>query len=142
MNKKILVLAIIFVVVLAIVAAPTITTRNEKHPVLDEIRRRFHIISPQYAKIPLRTGNRSYTENKNAITLCVVDPNTKGYYDIDVLMYVACHELAHVITKANGTLSHADEFKENFSRLLQEATQKGVYNPNKGVPISYCGSKN
>jgi hypothetical protein len=112
---------------------------NEDHPVLNEISRRFSILNPKYGKIPLRTGSKSYTEDKSAITLCIVNPDTKKFYDINILMYVALHELSHCITRADGKESHGDEFKGNFSNLLREAADKGIYDPTKPVPGTYCG---
>ena len=133
-----LVLAILFVVVVAFALAPR-AYYSEKHPILDEIRRRFRIISPQYGRGPLRTGTEAYTESKSVIYLCIQDPETGEYYDINTLMYVALHELAHVITKADGDESHGDEFKGKFARLLKEASAKGVYDPRKPIPSTYCG---
>ncbi len=141
MNQKLIVLLVIaFVIFVAMATVPKFTT-SEDHPVINEIRRRIATISPKFANVPIRTGNRSFTENKSVITLCVVNPDTQQYYDINVLMYVTCHELAHVITKARGSLSHADEFKENFAKLLRDAAIKGVYDPNTGIPVAYCGSR-
>jgi len=133
-----LVLAILFVLIAAFTLAPR-AYFSEKHPILDEIKHRFRIIDPNYARIPLRTGGRSYTENKSLITLCVVDPDTGDFYDINTLMYVALHELAHTITVADGADSHGDEFKSNFARLLKEAHKKGVYDPFQPIPHTYCG---
>jgi hypothetical protein len=112
---------------------------NEDHPILNEISRRFSVLNPKYGDIPLKTGSKSYTEDKSAITLCIVNPKTKQFYDINVLMYVALHELSHCITKADGSESHGDEFKENFTMLLNEAAKKHVYDPTKQIPATYCG---
>lgn len=132
----------IIVAAFAVVAIFAIRSRayyNEDHPVLNEISRRFAVLNPKYAKIPLKTGGKSYTEDKSAITLCIVNPDTKKFYDINILMYVALHELSHCITKADGDESHADEFKTNFSKLLRDAANKGIYDPTQPVPSTYCG---
>lgn len=112
---------------------------NEDHPILNEINRRFKILNPKYGTIPLKTGSKSYTEDKSAITLCIVNPQTKRFYDINVLMYVALHELSHCITKADGAKSHGDEFKENFMMLLKQAADKNIYDPSQPIPVTYCG---
>jgi hypothetical protein len=132
----------IIVAAFAVIVIFTIRSRqhyNEDHPVLNEISRRFSVLNPKYSKIPLRTGSKSYTEDKSAITLCIVNPDTKKFYDINILMYVALHELSHCVTTADGKESHGDEFKENFSNLLREAADKGIYDPTKPVPGTYCG---
>lgn len=134
-----LALTIFFVVVSAIALVPSRNYYSEKHPVLDEIRRRFSIINPKYGNIPIKTGNKSYTENKTMITLCIVNPHTQEFYDMNTLMFVALHELAHVITKADGDQSHGKEFRGKFAHLLKIAYQKGVYNPTKPMPETYCG---
>jgi len=93
-------------------------------------------LHPDYAKIPLREGNSAYTENKRTITLCLKDPETKKYYDMNTIMYVALHELGHIVSVTHG---HNDEFKKNFSLLLRDAARKGIYDPRKEIPHTYCG---
>lgn len=142
-NTKIVLPILIILIVGIIIAISTINTTDNyeiPNPLLTEIKRRFSIISPQYANIPLREGKKAFTEDKSVITLCLKDPYNGGkYYDINVLMYVACHELAHVVTKASGRRSHGSEFKANFSELLKDAASKGVYNPAVPIPTNYCG---
>jgi hypothetical protein len=111
---------------------------STKHPLLDQVRANFAKINPKYAEIPLRDGDSAYTENKEVITLCLINPDTKQPYDINVLMYVALHELAHVISKSQG---HGDEFKNNFSLLLRKGAELGIYDPKKPIPMTYCAVK-
>ena len=139
-NKNVIILLTIAFAVLLAFAISKRSYYSEKHPILEDIRERFTILDPKYGKIPLKTGNKSYTENKSAITLCVADPATRKFYDMNTLMYVALHELSHVITKADGSKSHGEEFKRNFMRLLKEAHLKGIYDPNQPIPVSYCGA--
>lgn len=135
-------IVLIFTILFVIVVAFSISTKeyyySEKNPVLDEIRRRFSLLSPEYAKIPLRTGKESFTEDKTVITLCITNPVTNAYYDMNTLTYVALHELSHVLTKADGSESHASEFKGNFSKLLDQASKLGLYDPKKSIPATYC----
>ncbi len=137
-NKVLVIIAVLFAVVLALIVIPP-NFKEEHTPVLDEIRRRLSIINPRFGRIPMRTGNKSYTEDKSYITLCTKNPKTGENYSINVLVYVALHEVSHTLTKADGDLSHADEFKANFSKLLREAAMKGVYDPNTPIPDTYCG---
>lgn len=140
MNTKII---LTIVIVFAVIVSFTVSSRAyytpENHPVLNEISRRFSLLSPEYGNIPLRSGKKSYTEDKAVITLCLVDPTTRRYYDINVLMYVALHELSHCVTKADGDQSHGDEFKGNFANLLKKAAEVGIYDPRKPIPLTYCG---
>lgn len=108
---------------------------STNNPVLSEVRANFEKLDPEYAKIPLREGDSAYTENKEVITLCLVDPESKKQYDLNTVMYVAIHELAHVVSKNTG---HGPEFKKNFSMLLKLAAKKGIYDPRKSIPATYC----
>jgi hypothetical protein len=123
------------------VVAYSVTQRSNyssNNPILHQIRDNFSKIDPKYAKIPLKEGDSAYTENKEVITLCLVNPETKREYDINTLTYVALHELAHVISKSTG---HGPEFKENFSKLLKRGSELGIYDPKLPIPANYCNVK-
>jgi hypothetical protein len=137
-NKVAIILVILFAVVMALIVLPK-NFKEENTPIIEEIRRRLAIINPRFGRLPMRTGDKSYTEDKHYITLCTIDPHTGNMYNINVLMYVTLHEVAHTLTKADGDLSHADEFKQNFAKLLKEAAMKGVYDPSQPIPVTYCG---
>lgn len=81
----------------------------------------------------------SYTVNKgDRVVLCVVDYSTMELYDMNTLMYVVIHELAHI---ANDTIGHDDSFYSIFNYLLQESIFTGIYsfyNFDK-LPQHYCG---
>jgi predicted metal-dependent hydrolase len=53
-------------------------------------------------------------------------------------MFVAIHELSHVMTKSIG---HKSEFWENFKFLLENAKEAGLHQPvdYKKGPKEYCG---
>lgn len=134
-------LIVIFVFVVAVFAAYKYSQRSyfsTKHPLLDQVRANFAKIDPRYAEIPLRDGDSAFTENKEVITLCLVEPDTNKNYDINTLMYVALHELSHVISTSTG---HGEEFKRNFAMLLKKGAELGFYDPRKPIPASYCSVK-
>lgn len=115
---------------------------NMKHPILVKIKENFAKINPMYQTIPIVDGDSSYTENKETITLCLVNPENGKYYDMNTLMYVALHELAHVITNNTSEEdSHGPEFQRNFDMLLKKAKSLGFYNPNIPIPSTYCNVK-
>lgn len=127
------------VIGLVVVAAFTLSKRSyysDKHPLLEQIRSNFTILSPEYADIPLREGDSAYTENKAVITLCLKNPETGKFYSMNTLMYVALHELSHIISKTHG---HNEEFKQNFAKILRRAAKIGIYNPSIPIPQTYCG---
>jgi hypothetical protein len=105
-------------------------------PMLKKVRDNFARMNPAYTSIPLAEGDSAYTENKNHITLCLRDPKTGSAYDENTIMYVALHELAHVVTHSQG---HGDEFKANFNEILKRAADQGIYNPTLEIPSDYCG---
>jgi len=143
MKKGVIILIIlVFVVILVSSTKEKAYYSHPPNPIIQEIKYKLGALSPEYAKIPIKVGNKSFTEDKAAITLCITNPKTGEYYDMNTLMYVTLHELSHVVTKASGEHSHADEFKENFSNLLKEASAKGIYNPSQRIPESYCGTTN
>lgn len=107
------------------------------HPKIEEIKRTIAVIDPMFTKLNIREGKSSYTENKKYITLCLKDEHGK-YYDMNTLVYVILHEIAHVKSEKYG---HGDEFKHKFAKLLLRAQQLGVYNPAIPMPPVYCGVK-
>jgi len=109
---------------------------SDDHPILEQIRSNFSMLNSEYSEIPLREGDSAYTENKSVITLCLKNPETGKYYDMNTLMYVALHELAHIISKTHG---HNKEFRENFAQLLRKGAEFGIYNPRIPIPNTYCG---
>ena len=81
----------------------------------------------------------SYSINKGEeISFCLRSKKTNLLHDINLIMYVAIHELSHVMTKSIG---HKQEFWENFKFLLENAKEINVYNPvdYKKSPQEYCG---
>ena len=111
---------------------------TSKEPILQHVRKNFKKINPEFKNIPLFSGNGAYTDNKSEITLCLSDPATKKDYDSNTVMYVALHELAHVISKEIG---HGEEFRQNFTKLLLEGERLGFYDPSKPMITTYCGMK-
>lgn len=101
---------------------------------LGEIQIRLVQVHPIAEHIQLFRGSKSYTLNKEKVYLCLYDENKK-YYPMNMLMYVALHELAHCLCKEVG---HTTKFFEIFRELLQKAEEKGVYNPDIPPIDNYC----
>ena len=83
----------------------------------------------------------AYSENKGEkLAFCLdTEKNNKGnLIDLNTLMYVAIHELAHIASKSIG---HTPEFWDNFKFLLNVAKDINVYEPidYKNNPKRYCG---
>lgn len=83
----------------------------------------------------------SFTINKKDIHVCARDPNNDSkLHDINDILFVCIHELAHVGCESIG---HTEEFWENFEILLKFSIEKKYYK-NKNYcknPVPYCGIK-
>ena len=82
----------------------------------------------------------AYSENKGEkIAFCLNKKkgDNEELIDINTLMFVALHELAHVATKSVG---HTPEFWDNFKFLLIQAEKINIYKPidYKNNPQDYC----
>lgn len=82
----------------------------------------------------------SYSVNKGEkIVLCLrARDDTEKIIDENTLMFVALHELAHIMTVSIG---HKEEFWKNFKFLLKNAIAIGVYKHENynSSPKKYCG---
>jgi len=82
----------------------------------------------------------SYSVNKGeSVHFCLRQRDgTEKLVNSDVMMFVALHEMSHMITKSIG---HDPEFWNNFGWLIKEAEQQHLYKPIdfKNHPVAYCG---
>jgi hypothetical protein len=82
----------------------------------------------------------AYSENKGEkIAFCLnTTKDGNKLIDLNTLMFVALHELAHIMTESIG---HKQEFWENFKFLLINAKEANIYQPidYKKQPKEYCG---
>ncbi len=83
-------------------------------------------------------GYTSYSVNKGEKIVLCIRQKDNAFVTHNVVMYVAIHELAHLMTHEIG---HTDLFWANFKFLLQEAIKIGVYNYQDFAndPQPYCG---
>jgi hypothetical protein len=83
----------------------------------------------------------SFSINKGqTVSMCLAsrNPENSELYDINLLMFVAIHELAHI---GCDEIGHGTEFRSFFKFLLQEAMRVGVYKYENYTkkPVNYCG---
>lgn len=82
----------------------------------------------------------SYSVNKGEkIVLCLRSrDDTEKLADLNTLMFVALHELSHIMTISVG---HQEEFWKNFKFLLKEAIGIRIYKyvDYNNKPQKYCG---
>jgi beta-lactamase regulating signal transducer with metallopeptidase domain len=106
-------------------------------PKTKEIHQRLIQVDIRAKKISIKGSNQSFTEDKTRTYLCLRD-EAGNYYDDNMLMYVALHELAHAISKSVDVEHKTDEFKNNFKMLLAKAESLGFYDPKKPLNYNYC----
>lgn len=87
------------------------------------------------------TGYTSMTINKGEKLILCIRQNDKTFVDRNTILYVAIHELGHIMTY-NET-GHTTLFWNNFRLLLQEAIEIGIYirKDYDSQPTDYCGIK-
>ena len=87
------------------------------------------------------TNTTSYSINKGEkIVFCIRSKNaSEKIIKFNTIMFVAIHELAHVMTLSIG---HTDEFWNNMKYLLKHAIKHGIYIKQdfKKKPEKYCGT--
>ena len=86
------------------------------------------------------TKYTSYSVNKGEkIVFCLrARDGTKRLEDINMMAFVAIHELGHICTEDVG---HTKPFWDNFKWLLEHAVNIGVYTKHDfaNKPKEYCG---
>jgi hypothetical protein len=117
---------------------------GNKFPDMENVKRLVDGFNPQKVMETLPTSEyTAYSENKGEkVAFCLnrTKENNNDLIDKNTLLFVAIHELAHIMTKSIG---HKSEFWENFKFLLENAKESGIHNPvdYKKKPTEYCGMK-
>ncbi len=106
-----------------------------------EYANRLYSFNPHSLEENILDIDTSYTLNKGSYVVFCLSPrkvNSDSVYDINTLMYVAIHELAHIVTVSVG---HTPEFTKNFKSLLKYAIEANVYKlvDYSKNPEEYCG---
>jgi hypothetical protein len=115
-----------------------------KHPKREGVSRLVKGFNPKKIMETLPTSKyTAYSENKGEkIAFCLnrKKEDNANLIDESTLMFVAIHEIAHVMTKSIG---HKTEFWDNFKFLLENAKEADIHNPidYKQKPSDYCGMK-
>jgi hypothetical protein len=81
----------------------------------------------------------SYNYNKGEeIVFCLRSKETKEIYDINLILYVALHELAHIGSPVFG---HGEDFVKVFKFITQISVDIGIYQKIDfdQSPSKYCG---
>lgn len=107
-------------------------------PYIEQLHNRIHD-----ASVSESTDDNLYTSysiNKGEqLVFCIRSRETKNkMHDINLIMYVVLHEMAHVACPEYG---HTQLFKKIFAFLTEEAIAIGIYKKIdfSSTPTEYCG---
>ena len=81
----------------------------------------------------------AYSVNKGEeLSLCIRDKDTNQFIDDNTIIFVAVHELAHIMTDETG---HTPKFWKNMKYLLEKSNEINIYDivDYSKNPIVYCG---
>ena len=81
----------------------------------------------------------AYSVNKGEeLSLCIRDKGSEEFIDNNTIIFVAIHELSHIMTPETG---HTSLFWDNMKYLLEQASSHGIYMPQdySQSPVEYCG---
>ena len=115
---------------------------GQRYPGRENVNRLVENFNPTTIKETLPTSEyTAYSENKGEkLAFCLNKKKKENNYLIDsnTLMFVAIHEIAHIMTLSVG---HSEEFWNNFKFLLENAVELKIYTPvdYKKEPEGYCG---
>ena len=81
----------------------------------------------------------AYSVNKGEeLSICIREKDTENFIDNNTIIFVAIHELSHIMT---DELGHTELFWDNMKYLLEKGSLVGIYKKidyNK-YPVMYCG---
>tara|TARA_B100001248_G_C27291640_1_gene412748 strand:- start:319 stop:897 length:579 start_codon:yes stop_codon:yes gene_type:complete len=81
----------------------------------------------------------AYSVNKGEeLAICLRNAKTNDFIDINLVIFVSIHELAHVMTDEVG---HTPKFWDNMRFLLEKGEKINIYKPEdySKNPQIYCG---
>ena len=110
-------------------------------PQVKQLKKNFEAVPSRILESTPDSDLTSYSVNKGeAVHLCLRqrEKGDESLVQEDVMMFVAIHEMAHMITQ---TIGHGPDFWNNFGWLLKEAESIGLYKAKdfKAHPVKYCG---
>ena len=119
-----------------------VTDKNKYPDYIQYINQFNENFTPTRTKIyetSLSSNYTSYSINKGEeLSFCLRSKSTGKLHDINLLMYVAVHELAHTACPETG---HTPLFNNIFKFLLERAMEIKLYyyEDYASNPIEYCG---
>ena len=112
-------------------------------PQVIQLKQNFKPVSTRIFEATPGAEHTSYSVNKGeSVHLCLRqrEGNDESLINENIMVFVALHEMAHMIT---ATIGHGPDFWNNFAWLLKQAEEKGIYKYQNftAQPVPYCGVK-
>jgi len=111
------------------------------YPDNEDVRRLYQNFNPEnVSEGSSHAGYTSYSINKGEKIIMCIRHSDDSMVKKNTVMYVAIHELAHLMTEDVG---HTDTFWANFKFILSHAESMGLYSKVDYAtkPEEYCGIK-
>jgi hypothetical protein len=117
--------------------------RYPNKPQVIQLNEKFEADPKRFYEATPDSEHVSYSVNKgDSIHLCLrqKDNSKEKLVDENIMVFVALHEMGHVITSPSVG-SHGPEFWNNFGWLLREAESIEIYKYQdfRAHPVKYCG---
>jgi hypothetical protein len=108
------------------------------NPDVERLKKKFN--KESISEGGMENGYTSYSVNKGEKIVMCIRQVDGSFVDANVIVYVAVHELAHIMTIEVG---HTPAFWSNFRFILREAISLGLYTKVdfSNTPNDYCGIK-
>jgi hypothetical protein len=123
------------------VVVENINNYPEYKDYINQFNENFNKNRTKIYETSLNSEYTSYSINKGEeLVFCLRSKSTGKLHDINLLMYVAVHELAHTACPETG---HTPLFNKIFKFLLEIAIDNKVYyyEDYASNPIEYCGMR-
>jgi len=139
------VLYVVLILLILIIFFRWISSKNSKEgfssreeAILSHIVNDLEKIDPRLVQgVKYSIGTESYTDNKTHVYLCMKDENGK-IYPYNVLLTVALHEGAHVLSKSVDPNHTSEEFNELHNELRKKGEFLALFDPDASFPEKYC----
>ena len=115
-----------------------INNNLEFKPYIDRLQKGFNNTRTTIMENSSTSDNTSYNINKGEeLVFCLKSKKTGKFHDINLLMYVAIHEIAHI---ACPVIGHGELYQKIFKFFIDMAEKINIYkrvNYNE-KPTEYC----
>lgn len=136
--RRVWLIALVVVILVSLWSYQVYWRRTRRDPLIDQVKETVMILSPQQiSQIDFyESKNHAYTRDKQSIHLCLRKKNGE-YYDFNMLIYAALHELAHAFYDGDSR-HHPPEWERLFREFLAQAHRMGIYDPSLPIEEAYC----